>query len=149
MDSRDREIALELLKLAALGLFFVLIFGIVGCAAVPLTHDQCNATKYATAHEHEQCLLAATKYEEEQHEKEDRAIRRREATVKFVRSCMASEGVTLVTYKLTRWQKQVLDREGININVTTLPRGLGRANFGCMTDEDLQRAIDQIARGGW
>jgi hypothetical protein len=49
-----------------------------GCATVPLSHDQCNATKFPTAHEHEQCLRAATDYEQEQHEREDRILHYRD-----------------------------------------------------------------------
>ncbi|KKK97124.1 hypothetical protein LCGC14_2655880 [marine sediment metagenome] len=68
----------------------------VGCASIPLTHDQCNATKYATAHEHGQCLLAASKYREEQYEREDRRLVRRDKLIQFLNACDADKRLVVV-----------------------------------------------------
>ena len=68
----------------------------VGCASIPLTHDQCNATKYVTAHEHGQCLLAASKYKEEEHEREDRRLVRRDKLIVFLNACDADPRLVVV-----------------------------------------------------
>jgi len=142
-----REIAQTIVVLVVC-IFAVLL--LVGCASIPLSHDQCNATKYETAMEHEQCLLAATKYDEEEYARNDARNIRREEVVNFILSCQADPERMLVTYKLSRFEKQALDRAQRlgNLSVHNLPRSVGRANFGCMTYDDVQRALDEIARRG-
>ena len=68
----------------------------VGCASIPLTYDQCNATQYVTALEHEQCLLAASKYKEEQYEREDKRLVRRDKLIAFLNACDAAPGLVIL-----------------------------------------------------
>jgi hypothetical protein len=91
MNKRDRNLARELTKLVVVGFFCVLVIGmVVGCSGTPrITHDQCNATKFPTAHEHEQCLLAASKYEQEKHEREDKRLIRRDKLIQHLNACHA------------------------------------------------------------
>jgi len=84
---------------------------------------------------------------DEQHAQEDKRILRREQIVSFVQRCMQNQGTTLITYRLTRWEQRAMDKHGDQIDIHTLPRGLTRANFGCMSDDDLQRAINAIGSG--
>ncbi len=75
-----------------------LLMGLLGCAAIPpLTHDQCNATKFPTAHEHEACLKAAGDYEQAEHEREDRRlIKRDEIIIMFLNACDADPRLVIV-----------------------------------------------------
>ena len=57
-----------------IGLIAIFLLGVLSGCATPLTHDQCNATKFPTAHEHEECLRAAADYEQEQHERQDKIL---------------------------------------------------------------------------
>lgn len=74
----------------------LLLWILFGCGSIPLTHDQCNATKYATAMEHEQCLRAATDYEQAQHDKEDKKLIRRDKLIATLNACeTSSRGVVM------------------------------------------------------
>ena len=68
--------------------FILIMLGLFGCASIPpMTHDQCNATKFPTAHEHELCLKAAQDYEQAEHEKEDRRLVKRDELIAFLNAC--------------------------------------------------------------
>ena len=74
-----------------------LLMGLLGCAAIPpLTHDQCNATLFPTAHEHEACLKAAGDYEQAEHEREDRRLIRRDEIIMFLNGCDSYSNLVIV-----------------------------------------------------
>ena len=75
---------------------------LAGCAGIPLTHDQCNATKFPTAMEHEQCLRATSDYEQKQYEKEDKRIIRRDKLIVFLNDCDASPRLELLEKRYLR-----------------------------------------------
>lgn len=68
-------------------LLLALLLGLLGCANIPLSHDQCNATLFPTALEHEACLKAAADYEQAEHEREDRLLIRRDKIIIFLNAC--------------------------------------------------------------
>ena len=69
--------------------FILIMLGLFGCAGVPLSHDQCNATLFPTAHEHEACLKAAKDYEQAEHEKADKRLVARDRLIIFLNGCDA------------------------------------------------------------
>ncbi|KKN32975.1 hypothetical protein LCGC14_0808470 [marine sediment metagenome] len=86
-----REIAQTIVILVVCVGIVMLIIG--GCASFPsLSHDQCNATLYETAMEHEQCLLAATKHEE----RLERRAEQRDKLIMFLNACDAANGLILL-----------------------------------------------------
>ena len=70
--------------------FIMSVVILSGCAAIPLSFEQCNATQFATAMEHEQCLLAASTYAQEQYEAADKRNIRRDKLIVFLNNCDAS-----------------------------------------------------------
>jgi len=71
-------------------------FLLVGCASVPLTHDQCNATKFSTAMEHHQCLVGANRHQEELDAKEDKRLVRRDELIAFLNQCDRAEHLVVM-----------------------------------------------------
>ena len=77
-----------------------LLMGLLGCASIPpLSKDECNATLFPTAHEHELCLKAASDYETEQYELVDKHAIKRDELIIFLNACDADDKLVLVEIK--------------------------------------------------
>jgi len=87
-----------------------LLLGVVGCAGIPLSHDQCNATKFSTAMEHEACLKGAEDWVQEQYAREDRRIQKRDKLIAFLNACDRADG--LVILETIRSGRSKLPRDG-------------------------------------
>lgn len=73
-----------------------LLMGLLGCASIPLSKDECNATLFPTAHEHELCLKAASDYEVEQDELADKRLIARDKLIIFLNACDADDRLVIV-----------------------------------------------------
>jgi hypothetical protein len=144
-----REIAQTIVVLIAC-VFVVLL--VVGCASAPMTHDQCNATKYATAMEHEQCLRAAADYEQLQHEKEDRRLIKMDELISFLNACDKAPHLLVMETRHgraclpTEWQ-QVKARKvyGYPYTHENVRRCANRNTVTCTTPEAI---MDALRRAG-
>jgi hypothetical protein len=76
-----------------------LLMGLLGCAGIPLSKDECNATLFPTAHEHELCLKAASDYEIEQDELADKRLVKRDKLIMFLNGCDADNQLILAEIK--------------------------------------------------
>ena len=135
-------------------LLIIITFALLlGCAGVPLTHDQCNATKFPTAMEHEQCLRAASEYEQEQHEKEDRRLIKRDKLIVFLNACDASPNLVLGEKQHMR-SRLPNDREimrarreyGYPYTHDNVHRHAIRQDFVCVNPRDIVQQIEQWQR---
>ena len=133
-------------------LFLMLLFGLFGCASIPMTNDQCNATKFPTAHEHELCLKAASDYQIEQDEKEDKRLIRRDKLIIFLNACDASDKHVLVEIIrigrscLPSKQKQRIAMREYGYRYThgnVCPRGM-KSDFQCWDQQDFDYAMRQL-----
>ena len=88
-----REIA-QAIAVLVVCIFIVIL--VVGCANIPFTMEECNAAVSPTAHEHELCLKAATDYEQEQHEREDRHLIYLDELVIMLNACNDSSSLVIV-----------------------------------------------------
>lgn len=95
-------------------IFFFFLLIVFGCASVPeyLSFEKCNATKFATAMEHEQCLNAAAKYEQEKYDRENRRIIRRDKLIVFLNACDRAESRVIMEKRFGRVRSMLpTDRE--------------------------------------
>jgi len=140
-----REIAQTIVVLIACILVVMLV---VGCASIPLTHDQCNATKYATAMEHEQCLRAAEDYQQKQHEKEDKRLIKRDDLIIFLNSCdkhqelVVMEKIHIRSCLPSKLQQRRARREyGYPYTHDNVRKCANRADISCTTPEAIMREL--------
>jgi len=119
-----------------------------GCAVVPLSHDQCNATKFPTAHEHEQCLLAATKYEEELNAQADRRLIRMDKQVAALNTCDLSPNHAIVEMQRGKSQlpservRRRTKREyGVAFTHQNISSSLTFNDWACMTSQEIQEML--------
>ena len=82
-----------------LSILLLSVAGVVGCANIPLSYDECNANLYSTAMETQMCLNAAAKYKQEQYDKEDRRIVRRDKLIVFLNACDALPYLIVVEFR--------------------------------------------------
>jgi len=149
MDRKDRKLARELFKLAVIGVFCVMVLSLtLGCAAIPLTHDQCNATKYATAAEHEQCLRAAAEYEQEQHEREDRRLIKRDKLIIFLNACDRSDDLVVFEriymrscLPTQRQKNDAMEEYGYKYTHDNVLQCANRLQVQCVDPADIMRAL--------
>ena len=130
----------------------LLLLGGVGCASIPLNHDQCNSTKFNTAHEHELCLKAAEDYVTEQYAAADRRIQRRDKLIAFLNACDASADYVIVeTIKSgrsalpTQNQQRRAKREyGYPYTHDNVGRYASMHNIQCVTADDIKEALRRM-----
>ena len=131
-----------------------LLMGLLGCASIPMTNDQCNATKFPTAHEHELCLKAASDYQIEQDEKEDKRLVKRDKLIIFLNACDANDKLILVEIIrigrscLPSKLKQRIAMRKYGYKYThgnVCPRG-HKADFQCWDQRDF---INAMKRAGY
>ncbi len=131
-----------------------LLMGLLGCASIPLSKEECNSTLSPTAHEHELCLKAASDYEIEQDEKEDKRLIKRDKLIIFLNACDADDGLVLVEIKQSGRSclpnaraKRVAVREyGYKYTHYNVCRNAHRADFRCW---DRQAFADFRERLGY
>jgi len=150
LDPEDRKLAWALTKLIVVCVFCVMALLLVyGCAAIPLTHDQCNATKYATAMEHENCLRAAAKYEEEQHEKEDRRLIKRDKLIIFLNACDAHPDLVLMEVRRggrsnlpnNRQRRRAIREHGYKFTHDNVDRRARQHDYKCVDPADILQQL--------
>ena len=133
-------------------LFLMLLFGLFGCASIPLSKDECTSTLSPTAHEHELCLKAASDYQIEQDEKEDRRLIKRDALIMFLNACDANDNLVLVEIRragracLPNDRKKRIAKREYGYKYThgnVCPRGM-RSDFRCWDRQDFIDAMKQF-----
>ncbi len=120
--------------------FAVVVLLVGGCGSIPLTKDECNGATFPTAHEHELCLKAAKDYEQEQYEKEDRRIKRRDKLIVFLNGCdalpnaMIFETIKMGRSKLPngRERQKALKKYGYKYTHGNVDRRALRSDFDCV-----------------
>lgn len=147
---KQRDMLVECIKIYIVVLFCVFIVMLVGCAEVPLLHDQCNATKFQTAHEHEQCLKLADDYQEYLDEKEDKRLVRRDKLIAFLNSCHASEEYVLIEKRHgrgnlpTKREQHKRTRAGLPVFThDNVRRHAQLGDYGCMRPQDIKEQIER------
>ena len=137
---------------AKLILFTLLLLGGVGCASIPFSVDQCNATLFNTAHEHEQCLNRAEDYVQEQYAAEDRRIQRRDKLIAYLNACDSSSDLVIVETirsgrsKLpNKRERQIAVREyGYKFTHDNVDRHARLHDFQCATPDQIKEALRQM-----
>ena len=127
----------------------ILLLWVVGCANIPFSVDQCNATLYETAMEANQCLNAAASYEQEQYDREDKLTLKRDKLVVFLNNCDAAVDLVIVEYikfgrsKLPskRDQSKAKQEYGYKYTHDNLHRNARRSDFVCMNPSDVLRQL--------
>lgn len=131
-------------------LFLMLLFGLFGCAGIPLSKDECNATLFPTAHEHELCLKAASDYEQAEHEKEDKRIIRRDKIIAFLNACDQNNRLVVVEIRRgagraclpnERQQRDAKREYGYKYTHDNVCRRAHRSNFQCWPAQDFKDFI--------
>ena len=128
-----------------------LLMGLLGCAGIPLSKDECNATLFPTAHEHELCLKAAADYEQAEHEREDKRLIRRDKLIAFLNACDANDGLVIIEKRRIgrtclpskRTQRKAKREYGYKYTHDNVCRHGHRADFLCMNPRDLFRQLNQ------
>jgi len=147
---KSRDFIDILMTVITLAFCIAVVLLVVGCAVVPpLTHDQCNATKYATAMEHENCLRAAAKYEEEQHEKEDRRLIKRDKLIIFLNACDAHPELVLMEVRrggrsnlpTDRQRRRAIKEHGYKFTHDNVDKRARIHNFKCVDAADIMRQL--------
>jgi len=142
-----REIA-QTIAVLVVCIFIVIL--VVGCANIPLTHDQCNATKYATAMEHEQCLKAATKHEEML----QRRAEKRDKLITFLNACDKVPGLVISERKPRktcclpnkREQSKAVRSVGYPYTHDNVDESARIHNFRCVSSYKLNQDINRQRR---
>ena len=117
-----------------------------GCAAIPFTHDQCNATKFPTAMEHEQCLLAASKYEQAQYEQENSRLIRRDKLIIWLNACDVRKDLIVLevlhvgrtSLPNQRAKEKSRERYGYAYTHMNVSRKARRNDFMCIDRNDFR-----------
>jgi hypothetical protein len=128
--------------------------GLLGCAGVPFTKDECNATLFPTAHEHELCLKAASDYQIKQDEKEDRRLIKRDALIDFLNACDAESNLILLEtirggtlsrcLPSEREQRKAKREYGYPFTHDNVCRGGRKSDFKCWSRADFERNVGQL-----
>ncbi|KKL61014.1 hypothetical protein LCGC14_2199530 [marine sediment metagenome] len=129
--------------------FFLL--GVIGCANVPFTRDECNAAQYETAHEVNNCLKLAEDYVQEQFAKAERRVEKRDALVAFLNACDKTKGLVIVeTIKIgrsllpnKRQQRDALKEYGYRYTHYNIHRNARMHDFTCLMYADVKRMLQQ------
>lgn len=134
-----------------------LLMGLLGCAAIPpLTHDQCNATKFPTAHEHELCVKAAEDYQTEQDELQDKRNIRRDKLIMYLNACDANASLVLVEVRRgssraclpnDRSKRKALKEYGYKYTHDNVCPRAFQQDFQCWNRMALQQAIRRLSGG--
>ncbi len=148
MNDRDLFTAIKIAAVTVL-LVFVLLAA-AACANIPLSHDQCNATKYATAMEHEQCLKAATKHEE----MIQRRAEKRDELIIFLNACDKVPGLVLTERKprrtccLPNQRQQRKARQSVGYPYTheNVSESARIYNFKCVSPYKVKQDINRQRR---
>jgi len=130
----------------------LLLLGGVGCASIPLSHDQCNATKFQTAMEHEACLKGAEDYVQEQFAAADRRIVKRDKIIAFLNACSASSDHVIVetirsgrSALPTQNEQRKAKREyGYAYTHENVGKYASLHNFQCATPDDIKDALRRM-----
>ena len=130
----------------------LLLLGLVGCASVPLSLDQCNATRFGTAMEHEACLSAAEDHRQLQHELEDKKNIKRDELIVFLNACDRSTSHILVeTIKAGRsllpstFQGMKAFRElGYRYTHENVSQRARIHDFQCVTAQELKDSLERL-----
>ena len=133
-------------------LFTLLLLGGVGCASIPLSHDQCNATKFSTALEHEACLKGAEDYVQEQYAAEDRRIMKRDKVIAFLNACSASDDHVIVetirsgrsVLPSSNEQRKAKREYGYPYTHDNVGKYASLHNFQCATPADIKDALRRM-----
>ena len=132
-----------------------LLMGLLGCANIPpLSKDECNATLFPTAHEHELCLKAASDYETEQYELADKRLIKRDKLIVFLNACDANDELVLVEKLYTGrsclpggHKKRIAMREyGYKYTHDNVCHRGRISDFQCWNKQDF---IDAVKRAGY
>ncbi len=155
MNDRDWLTTVKIVACTLLLIFFCL--AAFGCASAPrFTHDQCNATRFGTAAEHEQCLRAASKYEQEQHEKQDKKLIKRDKLIVHLNACDANPDGTLVEFRRSgrtvlpskRAQRNARREYGVPYTFDNVSTQARIHMLPCYSRDDVRRLIER-AMGGY
>lgn len=145
----------QTVRLIVATIFVAVLLGLIigGCAGIPrITHDQCNATKFPTAHEHQLCLDAADAYEQEQHEREDRRLVRLDKMIINLNACAAHDDYGVVEKRhggfrgclpTERAQRRAVQEYGVPYTHDNVCKHLSRSDFVCVHMQDF---LDQLGR---
>jgi len=95
--------------------------------------------------EHENCLRAAAKYEEEQHEKEDRRLIKRDELIIFLNNCDSSSELILVEIRRggrsvlpnKRQRREAMREYGVKFTHENVHKHARIHEFGCMHAGDI------------
>ena len=129
------------------------LFGLIlgGCASIPrVTHDQCNATKFPTAHEHELCLEAADAWQTEQDEREDRRLIRMDKLILKLNACQAHKDYMVIEKRhggfrgclpTEREQRKAVREYGYPYTHDNCCKHLSAADFMCVDGRDFMRKL--------
>ena len=136
--------------------FILIMLGLFGCASIPpMTYDQCNATKFPTAHEHELCIKGAKDYEQAEHEKADKRLVKRDEIILFLNACDAD--LRLVIVEIIRVGRACLPNDRLKRKAlkeygykythgNVCPRAF-RQDFQCWDRHSLAEAIRRLNGG--
>lgn len=125
----------------------ILLVGLVGCANIPMTLEQCSVNRASMAMEYEACLLAAQKYQKEQFEALDKRIVKRDNLILFLNDCDASTYLILVeiikgggSQLPNKFQmSKAIRKYGYPYTHDNVDRHLRHSDVGCMRPQDLFR----------
>ena len=131
-----------------------LLMGLLGCASIPLSKDECNATLFPTAHEHELCLKAASDYETEQYELADKRAVKRDKLIVFLNACDADYKLAIMESKRSyrgclpndREKRKALREYGYKYTHDNVCRKGRASDFKCV---DVQAFKDMMERAGY
>ena len=121
-------------------------FAIVGCANIPSTYAQCYDTHFATPMEAEICLQNAAKYKQEQYDKADRRLVRRDKLIVFLNACDAIPYLVVVEIRHTgrsllptsRKQRVARREYGYPYTHDNVHRNARLYDFKCVNPRDIR-----------
>ena len=130
-----------------------LLMGLLGCAGIPLSKEECNSALSPTAHEHELCLKAASDYEIEQDELADKRLIRRDKLIIFLNACDADTRLILVEVKSgssrsclpnNREKRRAIREYGYKYTHYNVCRKGRKSDFQCWDRQDFADFMERI-----